>query len=59
MPMTKALASGRHVYLATAKGKVRVNGVELGPRDGAAIREEDAVRVEAEVEAEIVLVDAP
>ena len=53
------IAAGRHVYLAAAKGKVRVNGVELGPRDGAAIREEDAVHVEAEVEAEIVLVDAP
>lgn len=54
-----ALRNGRHAYLALAKGKARVNGVELGPRDGAAIADEAQIRVEAEADAEIVLVDAP
>ncbi|GIK47307.1 MAG: pirin-like protein [Alphaproteobacteria bacterium] len=54
-----ALGNGRHAYLALAKGKARVNGVELGPRDGAAIADEAQIRVEAEADAEIVLVDAP
>lgn len=54
-----ALAPRRHAYLALAKGKARVNGVELGPRDGAAIREENDIRIEADADAEIVLVDAP
>jgi redox-sensitive bicupin YhaK (pirin superfamily) len=31
-------AKDRHAYLALAKGKASVNGVELGPRDGAAIK---------------------
>lgn len=53
------IAAGRHAYLAVAKGKARVNGVELGARDGAAIREEESIRVEADTETEIVLVDAP
>jgi redox-sensitive bicupin YhaK (pirin superfamily) len=50
---------GRHIYLALAKGAVTVNGVELGPRDGAAIREEANIRIDARDEAEIVMVDAP
>ena len=44
---------------AVAKGKARVNGVELGSRDGAAIRDEAELRIEAGEDAEIVLVDAP
>ncbi|MGH6949750.1 MAG: pirin family protein [Vitreimonas sp.] len=54
-----ALAPGRHAYVALAKGQARVNGVELGPRDGAAIREENDIRIEANADAEVVLVDAP
>jgi len=54
-----ALESGRHAYLAVAKGKANVNGVELGPRDGAAIRDEAAIQVSASDDAEVVLVDAP
>ena len=53
------LEAGRHAYLAVAKGKASVNGVELGPRDGAAIRDEAAIEVSASDDAEIVLVDAP
>jgi hypothetical protein len=54
-----SLGEGRHVYLALAKGSAKVNGIELGPRDGAAISAEDAIRIEASDDAEIVLVDAP
>ena len=36
----------------------RVNGVEVGPRDGVAITGEERVEVEAEEDAELVLVDA-
>lgn len=53
------LGEGRFAYLALAKGKARVNGVDLGPRDGAAIRDEVELRIEAGEDAEIVLVDAP
>ena len=47
----------RHLYLVPS-GRGRVNGVEAGPRDGVAITGERAVRIEAEDDAELVLVDA-
>ena len=47
----------RHLYLVPS-GRVRVNGVAAGPRDGVAITGEDAVRIEAEDDSELVLVDA-
>jgi quercetin 2,3-dioxygenase len=53
------IEKGRHAYLAVAKGAASVNGVELGPRDGAAIHDEAEIRVAAVDDAEIVLVDAP
>jgi redox-sensitive bicupin YhaK (pirin superfamily) len=55
---TYALADGRHGYLVPAMGKVEVNGVSLDARDGAAIRNEPALRVTALEDAELVLVDA-
>jgi redox-sensitive bicupin YhaK (pirin superfamily) len=58
-PVRYALGAGRHGYLAVAKGEVNVNGVQLGLRDGAAIREEDALNIEAATESEIVFVDSP
>ena len=47
----------RHLYLVPS-GRVRVNGVEAGPRDGVAITGEDKIEIEAEDDAELVLVDA-
>ncbi|MBV9529342.1 pirin family protein [Sphingomonas sp.] len=47
----------RHLYLVPS-GRVRVNGVEAGPRDGVAITGEGTVRIEADEESELVLVDA-
>jgi redox-sensitive bicupin YhaK (pirin superfamily) len=47
----------RHLYLV-ASGRVRVNGVTANSRDGVAITGESAIRIEAEEDAELVLVDA-
>ena len=47
----------RHLYLVPS-GRVRVNGVEAGPRDGVAITGENRVTIEAEDDSELVLVDA-
>jgi len=47
----------RHLYLVPS-GRVRVNGVEANPRDGIAITGESKVEIEAEDDAELVLVDA-
>jgi hypothetical protein len=52
------LGRERHGYLVPAKGSVEVNGVRIDARDGAAICDEDGLRVRALDDAELVLVDA-
>ena len=52
-----ATSPERHLYLVPS-GRVRVNGVEASARDGVAITGEKQVTIEAEDEAELVLVDA-
>ena len=47
----------RHLYLVPS-GKVRVNDVEANARDGIAISGEAQVRIEADEDVELVLVDA-
>jgi hypothetical protein len=47
----------RHLYLVPS-GRVRVNGVTAQPRDGVAITGEERLRIEAEDDSELVLVDA-
>jgi hypothetical protein len=47
----------RHLYLVSS-GKVRVNGHEASPRDGVAITGESQITIQAEEDAELVLVDA-
>jgi redox-sensitive bicupin YhaK (pirin superfamily) len=47
----------RHLYLVPS-GRIRVNGVEAGPRDGVAITGESRIAIEAEEDSELVLVDA-
>ncbi len=51
------LGSGRAGYLVASAGAVTVNGVALGTRDGATIRDEDSVEIIAGEDAELVLVD--
>jgi redox-sensitive bicupin YhaK (pirin superfamily) len=53
------LAPGRTAYLVPALGRIRVNGHEMKARDGAAIAGEDALRIEAIEESEILLSDLP
>jgi quercetin 2,3-dioxygenase len=53
-----ALGRHRHAYLAAAVGSVKVNGVRLEARDGAAVRDEEVLRITALEDAEVVLVDA-
>ena len=52
------LGAGRHAYLVPATGAIEVNGVRLAPRDGAAIRDEAILRVQALEDTEVLLVDA-
>ncbi|MOA08166.1 Quercetin 2,3-dioxygenase [compost metagenome] len=51
------LAAGRKAYLVPASGRVAVNGVLAEAGDGVAIRDETLLRVSAEQDSEIVLVD--
>ncbi|MEZ5996342.1 MAG: pirin family protein [Hyphomonadaceae bacterium] len=53
------LDPGRNAYLALAKGSASLNGMALGARDGAAIRDEVELKIAAGEDAEIVLVDTP
>lgn len=50
-------APGRHQYLVAASGAITVNGQTAAARDGVAIRDEAEIVVEAEKDAEVVLVD--
>lgn len=43
--LTYDLAPGRHLYLVAALGEIDVDGVRLGSRDGAAVRDVDTVRI--------------
>jgi hypothetical protein len=51
------LGLDRFAYLVPAIGAVDVEGVRVGPRDGAAIGKVDTLRIQALEDAEIVLVD--
>jgi quercetin 2,3-dioxygenase len=52
-----AIAAGRGAWVQVARGKVRVNGQELGEGDGAAIENEGLVRIEGVDEAEVLAFD--
>ncbi|MEH3087951.1 MAG: pirin family protein [Xylophilus ampelinus] len=52
------LGRERRGYLVPAAGEVEIDGVALGARDGAAIRDVDTFRVTARSDAELVLVDS-
>ena len=48
----------RHTYLVASAGVVEVNGLRLGPRDGAAATDVETLTVTAIEDAEVVMVDA-
>ena len=51
--------AGSQAYLVPARGQVRVNGTDLGARDGLVLRGETALRIEALEDAEFILADLP
>ena len=53
------LGADRRGYLVVARGRATVNGVELGPRDGAAITETPDIEIAATEDAELLLADLP
>ncbi|TPQ38263.1 hypothetical protein C2U70_09195 [Bradyrhizobium guangdongense] len=53
-----AVQKSRHLYLVPAAGAVEINGVRVNARDGAAIRDEDSLKITALEDSELVLVDA-
>jgi len=55
--LTYKAGPGRHLYLVAATGEVEVGPVMLGPRDGAAIKDEPRLSIRALKDAEIVMVD--
>lgn len=52
-----ALGKNRRAYLVPSSGEIRVNDVLLQTRDGAAIADEEQLRVTALADADLVLVD--
>jgi hypothetical protein len=52
------LGEGRHAYLVSAKGRIRVNGQDADARDGIAIKDEAIIEVTALDDAELVMVDS-
>jgi len=53
----QAIGRGRKAYLVPTRGRIEVNGVAVNPRDGVAIADLESIRVTANDDAEIVLVD--
>jgi quercetin 2,3-dioxygenase len=47
---------GASAYLVPAAGTVAVNGIRVEARDGLAVHDERAIRIEALADAELVLV---
>jgi redox-sensitive bicupin YhaK (pirin superfamily) len=56
--LTYDIEPGRRAYLVAAVGTVEVNGLTLGPRDGAAAADEAKLTLKAVEDAEVVLVDS-
>jgi quercetin 2,3-dioxygenase len=52
-----AIATGRKVYLVPASGRVEINGITANAGDGVAVQGETLLRITAEEESEVVLVD--
>jgi redox-sensitive bicupin YhaK (pirin superfamily) len=52
------LGKGRFAYLVPATGAVEIDGERVDARDGAAVRDQNVIRVTALEDSEVVLVDA-
>ena len=53
------LGHDRSAWLHVARGSIRLNGQELGPGDGAAIRDEKTLEIEGAEDAELVMWEVP
>ena len=51
------IAAGRKVYLVPASGRIEINGVVAAAGDGVAVSDESLLKVRAQQDSEIVLVD--
>jgi quercetin 2,3-dioxygenase len=51
--------AGRSAYLVAALGRLTVNGHDVNARDGAVISGEEAIRIEAIEDSEVLLADLP
>jgi len=51
------LDGDRHAWLQVVRGAVEVNGIPLGPGDGAAVSQESSLAVKAREDAEVMLFD--
>ncbi len=57
--VSHTLAAGRRAYVHVARGRVSVNGLELGPGDAARIENESEIRLADGHGAEVLLFDLP
>ena len=55
--LTHLLSAGRHAWVQVAVGTIHLNGLRLGPGDGAALSEEPQLEIRAEEKAEFLLFD--
>lgn len=55
--VTQSLAAKRHAWLQIARGEVELNGQKLQQGDGAAISEEQELKIKATEDAEVLLFD--
>ena len=53
------LGTGRRAYVQVARGRVEVNGTELGPGDGASVTDEADIRLTGIEGAEVLVFDLP
>lgn len=51
------LGRGRHAWLQVARGRARLNGMDLSPGDGAAVSDEPHLSIVAEGDSEVLLFD--
>ncbi len=55
--LVHSLATGRHAWLQLARGRIRLNGIELVAGDGAAVSDELRLEIETLEAAELLLFD--
>jgi redox-sensitive bicupin YhaK (pirin superfamily) len=53
------LSPGNGIYIFLLEGQITVNGTSIGRRDGLGISGEEAVEVQADDDAEALLMDVP